>query len=102
MVKERRRRSRHHLGRLAAMYLGDGQPPRYCLIDDFSEGGVQISGYGFWIPDEFVLRFAGGERVKNGIYKVIWRREHIVGAKFVTPSRSEGAKTRPMMDTAGE
>jgi len=79
----KRSSTRHHLGRVASMYVGDGYPARYCLVDDYSEGGVRISLHGFTIPDEFVLRFSGKERVTSGVYRVIWRQGHTAGAELI-------------------
>lgn len=83
---ERRQTPRHRLGRLATMLPLDGSPPRYCLVTDFSVGGVRINSNGLKIPDEFVLRFSGDGPQKDGTYKVIWRNDPIVGAEFVSGS----------------
>src|ERR1700730_3308353 len=40
---ERRQTQRHRLGRLASMIPTDGGPPRFCLVTDFSEGGVRVN-----------------------------------------------------------
>jgi hypothetical protein len=65
------------------MYIADDDLPRYCIVNNFSEEGVRVTSHGFGVPDEFVLRFSGKGRLKNGAYKVIWRNQYIVGAKFV-------------------
>jgi len=85
---ERRRTQRYDLGRLAAMYVGNDDIPRHCIVNDFSEEGVRITSHGFGVPNEFVLRFSNEGRLKNGMYKVIWRNQLIVGAKFVGDARS--------------
>jgi len=61
----------------------DGSPPGYCLVIDFSEGGVRINSNGLKIPDEFMLRFSGYGPQKDGKYQVVWRNDPFVGAKLV-------------------
>jgi hypothetical protein len=61
---ERRQAPRHPLARLANLIPTDGGPPRFCLVTDFSEGGVRVNA-------------------NDGTYKVVWRNDPIVGAKFV-------------------
>jgi hypothetical protein len=80
---ERRQTQRHRLGRLASRIPTDGGPPRFCLVTDFSEGGVRVNANGLKIPDEFVLQFSSEGCFKDGTYKVVWRNDPIVGAKFV-------------------
>jgi len=80
---ESRRVMRHRLGRLASMIPTDGGPPRFCLVTDFSEGGVRVNANGLKIPDEFVLQFSSEGCFEDGIYKVVWRNDPIVGAKLV-------------------
>jgi hypothetical protein len=96
---EKRRSPRSRLGRLAAMYVWNEEIPRYCIVNDFSEGGVRVTSHGFGVPDVFVLGFLGEERkhFKNGTYKVIWRNQHIVGAKFV----EQDAESRPPLRANG-
>jgi len=85
---EGRRLPRKRIGRLATMLIGGGAPPRYCLVTDFSEGGVRVNSNGSKIPDVFELRFSDSGRFRDGAYQVIWRNDPIVGAKFLGPSRS--------------
>ncbi|MGO9045861.1 MAG: PilZ domain-containing protein [Xanthobacteraceae bacterium] len=81
--EEKRLTQRHRLGRLASMIPADGGPPRFCLVTDFSDGGVRVNANGLKIPDEFVLQFSGDGQFKDGTYKVVWRNDPIVGAKFI-------------------
>jgi PilZ domain len=83
-VEEKRQTERYHLGRLAAMFLGDDAVPHYCLVSDFSETGVRITSNRSKIPDQFVLVFVSSLPHRNGTYKVVWRRGNIVGAEFVS------------------
>jgi hypothetical protein len=83
---ENRVTPRQRLGRLATMLVGGGVSPRYCLVTDFSEGGVRVNSNGQKIPDKFELRFLGDDHFKDGEYEVIWRNDPIVGAKYVGPS----------------
>jgi hypothetical protein len=78
---ERRRAPRHPCERLARI---QGNPPRPCLITDFSDGGVRIKTIGFDVPDEFVLLRSSDGPNLDGTYKVVWRLGLTVGAKFVS------------------
>ena len=79
---ERRQTQRHRLGRLASMIPTDGGPPRFCLVTDFSEGGVRVNANGLKIPDEFVLQFSS-EEVASRMGPTKWSgsNDPIVGAK---------------------
>ena len=83
---ERRATPRQRLGRLATMLVGGDAPPRYCLVTDYSEGGVRVNSNGLKIPDKFELRFSGGGHFKDGEYEVVWRNDPIVGARYIGPS----------------
>ena len=81
--EEKRQTARYGLSRLAAMFIGDDAVPHYCVVSDFSEGGVRINANGHKIPDQFVLVFTSSLPHKNGTYKVVWRNGNIVGAEFL-------------------
>jgi len=83
-AKERRRAPRYSLDRLAKIQRGQGNPPCYCLITNFSDGGVRINSFGFDVPDVFVLLLSGDGPNLDGTYKVVWRLGQHVGAKFVS------------------
>jgi hypothetical protein len=83
---ERRATLRQRFGRLATMLVGGGAPPRYCIVTDFSDAGVQVNSNGLTIPDKFELHFSGDGRFKEGEYEVIWRNGTIVGARFLGPA----------------
>jgi hypothetical protein len=87
--EERRQSPRYPLERLAKIQAGAGMPPRICLVVDISAGAVRINGYGFDIPDEFVLRLSGDGPSQDGTYRVIWRFAAEIGAKLVAPSAPE-------------
>jgi hypothetical protein len=53
-----------------------------------SDGGVRLHIAGFDVPDEFVLLLSGDGVVRERACKVVWRRGHEVGAKFVGVVRS--------------
>jgi hypothetical protein len=54
--KEQRRTERHQVQYLASIDLGDGKPPRTCMISDISEDGARLTvGLQTELPDEFVL-----------------------------------------------
>jgi len=82
MLEERRRTTRHPLGRVAAIMFGQGEE-HPCLVKDYSDGGVGLQLNGFEIPDDFELLFAPNELARSGRYKVVWRLGKDVGAKFL-------------------
>ena len=88
MREERRRSPRHRLYRAAKIKLGAGIPPRDCLVIDVSDGGVRVFLDGFDVPDGFLLLLSCDGVVREGMYKVVWRRGHEVGAEFVSIVRS--------------
>jgi PilZ domain len=81
--EDRRRAPRHHLGRVAAITFGPGAVQHYCLVTDFSEGGVRLHVKQLTIPDEFSLLFSPGGAARSGNYKVMWRRGQDIGAKLI-------------------
>jgi hypothetical protein len=81
--EERRRAPRHHLGRVAAITFGPGAVQHYCLVTDFSEGGVRLHVKELNVPDEFSLLFSPGGAARSGNYKVVWRRGQDIGAKLI-------------------
>jgi hypothetical protein len=82
--EERRKSPRYPLERLAEIHIGAGVPPRLCLVIDIAAGGVRINGYGFDIPDEFVLFLSGEGPAQNGTYRVVWRFASEIGARFIS------------------
>ncbi len=80
---ERRKSHRHHLYHIVKIQIGADTAPRECLILDISDDGVRIYVVGFDVPDEFVLLLSGDDIVREK-YKVIWRRDGEIGAKFVS------------------
>ena len=81
--EERRRAPRHHLGRVAAITFGPGAVQHYCLVTDFSEGGVRLHVKELNVPDEFSLLFSPGGAARSGNCKVVWRRGQDIGAKLI-------------------
>jgi hypothetical protein len=82
---EGRATPRQRLGRLATMVVGGDAPPRYCLVTDYSEGGVRVNSNGQKIPNKFELRFLGDGHFKDGEYEVIWRNDPIVWCQVCRP-----------------
>jgi hypothetical protein len=101
MPEERRRAPRHQLGRVAAIMFGRGDEEHFCLVKDFSDGGVRLQLNAFEIPDDFALLFAPNERARSGRYKVVWRMGKDVGAKFVGPFLSTQNKREPLIALKG-
>ena len=82
-AKERRQSLRHHLYHIVKIQISADAAPRECLILDVSDEGVRIYVVGFDVPDEFVLLLSGDDIVQER-YKVIWRIDREIGAKFVS------------------
>jgi hypothetical protein len=87
-AEERREAVRYPLARLAKIQLAQGNPPRYCVVTDISNGGVRIDTTGFNVPDEFVLFLSGDGPAQDGTYQVIWRCDDEIGAKLLNSSIS--------------
>jgi hypothetical protein len=81
---ERRREPRRPLYRVAKIQLGDGALSRECLVMDISDGGVRLHVDGFDVPDEFVLALTGQHVTRESKYKVVWRLNQELGAKFIS------------------
>ena len=67
---------------MAAITFGPDAVQHYCLVTDFSEGGVRLHVKQLTIPDEFSYVLPGGA-ARSGNYKVIWRRGQDIGAKLI-------------------
>jgi hypothetical protein len=86
LVPEERRWSlRRPLYRAAK--LGVGILAHDCVVIDMSDSGVRLHVAGFHVPDEFLLLLSGDGVVRESKYKVVWRRGHELGAKFVSVVR---------------
>jgi len=81
--QERRREPRRPLYRVARIQFGNGALPRECVVMDISDGGVRLHVEGFEVPDEFVLVLSGHHVTQESKYKVVWRRNQDLGAKFI-------------------
>ena len=68
-AEEKRASPRYPLERLAKIQPGPGNPSRYCLITDISDGGVRINTFGFNPPDEFELLLSGDGPARDGTYR---------------------------------
>jgi hypothetical protein len=88
MPKERRWSPRRPLHRAAKIKLGVGILAHDCVVIDMSDSGVRLHVAGFNVPDEFVLLLSCDGVVRESKYKVVWRRGHELGAKFVSVVRS--------------
>jgi hypothetical protein len=83
-ITEQRENPRQRLGRLATIKLGAGMPPRWVLVTNVSEDGVRLLLNGIEAIEEFVLLFHGnGGPARDGTYRLAWRKDNDVGAKFV-------------------
>jgi PilZ domain len=88
LPEERRRSPRRRLYRVAKIKVGVCVLAHDCILIDISDSGVRLHIPGFDVPDEFVLLLSGDGVVRESTYKVVWRRGHEVGAKFVSVVRS--------------
>jgi hypothetical protein len=88
MPMERRRSPRLPLHRAAKIKLGVGILAHDCVVIDVSDSGVRLHVAGFDVPDEFLLLLSGDGVVRESKYKVVWRRGHELGARFVSVVRS--------------
>ena len=67
------------------MLIGADTAQRDCLILGISDGGVRLYVVGFDVPDEFVLLLSDDDGIEQANkFKVVWRQDNEVGAKFVT------------------
>jgi hypothetical protein len=83
---ERRQTQRHRLGRLASMIPTDGGPPRFCLVTDFSEGGVRVNANGLKIPGRRLLQ---GRDLQSGLAPRSDRRRQVRQASLADIKRKE-------------
>lgn len=84
----RRRAPRRRHCRAAKTQVGSGNLTSNCLVTDISDDDVRLNVGALDVPDEFVLLLSGNGVVRESAYKVVWRRDHEVGAKFVGVVRS--------------
>ena len=82
-LDERRATPRRRLGRLATI-TGIGISPRCCIVSNITDEGVRIHANGYAVPDDFTLLFPGEGSAQNGNYKVVWRLEQDIGARFIS------------------
>jgi hypothetical protein len=87
-AQEKRGSPRRRFGALATIKLGVGLAPRCCLVTNVSDEGVCLQLNGIDVIDEFVLIFPKTGPGRDGTYKVAWRRDREVGAKFISPATS--------------
>jgi hypothetical protein len=85
LYEERRGPTRRHVFQTVKMLIGADTAPRDCLILGVSDGGVRLYVVGFEVPDEFVLLLSGDDGIaEQNKFKVVWRQDNEVRAKFVT------------------
>ena len=85
LYEKRRGSARRHVFHAAKMLIGADTAPRDCLILGISDGGVRLYVVGFDVPDEFILLLSGNDGIEEqNKFKVVWRQDNEVGAKFVT------------------
>ncbi len=89
--EDRRGSARRHLYHTVNMRIGADTLLHECIILDISDEGVRLYAVGVDVPDEFALLLSGDDGVdQENKYKVIWKREHEVGAKsLLSHSRAD-------------
>jgi hypothetical protein len=85
--------------RLAKIRVGNGSPPRDCLVADISTGGVKLKVEGFEVPDDFILVLSADGLVKECNYQVVWRVGQEVGARFVSLVRPGVPAAAELLET---
>ncbi len=81
--QDRRAALRHHLYHVVKIQPGADAAPRECLIVDISDEGVRIYVVGFEVAEEFILLLSHDDDIIEERYKVIWRHDGEIGAKFI-------------------
>jgi hypothetical protein len=81
--QDSRKALRHHLYHVVKVRPGAHATPRECLLVDISDEGVRIYVVGFEVAEEFILLFSHDDDILEERYKVIWRRDGEIGAKFI-------------------
>ena len=76
---DRRRTPRRPARHIGQILTEPTAAPEYCLVIQESDGGVRIQTTADLPYSAFILRFADTE----AIYRVIWRKGHIVGAELL-------------------
>ena len=78
----RRKSLRRHFGYPGQMHVGDGAPPRACVIIDMSETGAQLQVPAeAEVPPEFSLLIGGNANVRRQC-RVVWRSGNRMGVRF--------------------
>ena len=75
--RKKRRFSRKHFERVAALDVGDGSAPATCEILNISDGGARLRPLASTpdlLPDEFTLLLAKSGAVRRSC-RVVWRLE---------------------------
>ena len=98
MEDERRQHSRVEWIDSGTIDLGNGMPPRPCVVNNLSNGGAKLSGVNAeTLPDEFTLCLTAA-RTSARKCRVIWREKHELGVEFDEPfptSRKRSTRREP-------
>jgi PilZ domain-containing protein len=82
--RKKRRFSRRHFERVAALDVGDGSAPAACEILNISDGGARLRPLASTpdlLPDEFTLLLSKSGVVRRSC-RVAWRSETEMGVQF--------------------
>lgn len=92
MSSDKRRDDRKALRYPAQLDIGDGSPPRNCLISNVSASGARVSiDRADQIPDRLDLLFAPEHGARRRCI-VVWRGRNALGLEF---AKKAVASTRP-------
>ena len=93
MDGEKRKDHRKHLRYPAKIDIGDGQPPRPCLLSNVSASGARILlETSDELPDHFALLLAAEHGALRRC-RVIWREGNQIGVSFL---KMRAAKNAPI------
>lgn len=89
--KDQRRNRRRSLRYPARIVSVDGRETMPCVVTDVSQTGARVKVEdGGSLPDDFILRLAGGENPRR-VCHLVWRAKSQAGVRF----EKEGAKAGP-------
>ena len=98
MNGEKRRSHRQSLKYPARIDIGDGSPPRPCVLTDVSVSGARVMvEKPHEISDQFSLLIAPEHGTMRRC-KVAWREDKQIGLEFVKPGADK--KSRPPAKTS--
>lgn len=100
MNGEKRKNQRQSLKYLARIDMGDGSPPRPCVLTDVSVSGARVMvEKPHEISDQFSLLIAP-EHGTMRLCKVAWREDKQIGLQFLKLEMPKNTRPRPPAKTS--